>query len=212
MQQLDIIKTINILEKNKLPVSKMILVKSVENAIENAEKIGYPVVLKIFSKDVIHKSDMGFIKTKIDDPEELKSAYEDMKKKITKRKVKDYNIILQKMEEGLEIIIGLKRDPQFGPVVIFGLGGIFVEVLKDTSLRILPIDKNEALEMIKEIKSYPILEGIRGQKPVDIDHLANLIVKVSDLSKNKKIQEIDFNPVIADERSSKIVDARILIE
>ena len=121
-------------------------------------------------------------------------------------------VLVQKMESGIEVIIGMKNDAQFGPVLLFGLGGIFVEILKDTSLRITPVDKKQALGMIQEIKSYPLLEGVRGGKAVNIDAIADIIVKTSKLAENKKIREIDFNPVIVNERSAAIIDVRIMVE
>ena len=115
------------------------------------------------------------------------------------------------MERGKEIIVGMTRDPQFGSVLMFGLGGVFVEVLKDVSFRIAPIGKEEAEEMIEEIKASKILKGIRGEKPVNTEKLVDILVKVSKLAENKKILEVDLNPVIVNETSAIIVDARIML-
>ena len=211
--QLNFENTKKISEKYKLPLVSSILVKKPEQLSKSAKKIGFPLVLKISSSDIIHKSDVGGVKVGIETEEELIEAYNDIIKNIKKKKIKIDGILMQKKEEGKEVIVGVKKDPQFGPVIMFGLGGVFVEVLKDVSFRITPVDKKEALAMIKEIKGYKILEGIRGGKAVNIDSLVNIIVKISDMVlKNKKITELDFNPIIADEKKAVIVDARIIIE
>jgi acetyl-CoA synthetase (ADP-forming) len=212
MQQLDINKTIKLLEKYKFPFSKSKLAFAPDQAVKIAKEIGFPIVMKIASKDIIHKSDLGCVETNIKDEKQVEGAFEKITKKAKKKKAKVEGVLIQKQEQGKEVIIGMKRDPQFGPVVVFGLGGIFVEILKDTSLRILPIDKNQAEEMIKEIKSYKILEGIRGEKPVNINKLIDIIIKTSKLAEDKKILELDFNPVIINEKTATIVDARIMIE
>lgn len=213
MEQADIKKTLKLLEKYKIPFVKSSLAKNIEDAKKIAKKIKYPVVLKAISPDMIHKSDVGAVSIDIEDEQELEEEYEILLKRIPKKAKKNLEgVLVQKMETGKEIMIGMKKDPQFGPVILFGLGGIFVEVLKDTSLRIAPIKKKEAIEMIKEIKGYNILEGTRNQEPVDINSLANIIVKLSDLSNEKKVKEVDFNPVLADKRSAKVADMRIMIE
>jgi acetyl-CoA synthetase (ADP-forming) len=203
----------NLLEKYKLPFIKSKLCKNAEIAQKNAKIIGFPVALKVISPSIIHKSDVGGVKVNLQNEEEVKSAFEQILKKtkaLAKKKLE--GILVQKMESGTEVIIGMKKDPQFGAVILFGLGGIFVEILKDTSLRIAPVDKKEAIEMIQEIKASNILEGARGKKGVNIDELANIIVKLSKLAEEKKIKEIDFNPVIVNEKTAKIVDARIMVE
>jgi acetyl-CoA synthetase (ADP-forming) len=213
MEQLSIEQTMKLLEKYKLPFVKSKLCKSAELAQKNAKVIGFPVALKVVSPNIIHKSDIGGVRVNLQNEEEVKNAFEQIIKKtksLAKRKLE--GVLVQKMESGTEVIIGMKKDPQFGPVILFGLGGIFVEILKDTSLRIAPIDKKEAMEMIQEIKAYKILEGARGKKGVNIDEIANVIVKLSKLAEEKKIKEIDFNPVIVNEKTAKIVDARIMVE
>jgi acetyl-CoA synthetase (ADP-forming) len=121
-------------------------------------------------------------------------------------------MFVQPIVAGKEVIVGMKRDPVFGPAIIFGLGGIFVEVLKDTSLRIAPVNNEEARRMIEEIKGYAILSGLRGEKPVDIDALVKIIVAISKLSlAHQEIKEIDLNPVIVDDQIASVVDARIIL-
>jgi len=210
MQQLDIIKTIKILEKNKLPFSKSNIVKTKEQAIKTAKKIGFPVALKITSSKIIHKTDVNGVEINLETEDQVDKAYDHILKK--NKKVKIDGFLVQKMETGTEIIIGMKKDPQFGPIIMFGLGGIFTEILKDVSLRITPIDKNQAVDMIKEIKAHPILEGSRGRKAVNINALVDILLKTSQLSQNKNILELDFNPVIVDDKSATIVDARIMVE
>lgn len=215
MQQLNIIKTIKLLEKYTISFSPSKLATTPQQAAKIAQQIGFPVVLKIISPDILHKSDIGGVKVGLENQEQVIAAYNEILKNVKKkaRKAKIDGILVQKIESGLEVIVGMRRDPQFGPVLLFGLGGVFVEILKDTSLRITPVDKNQALEMIKEIKSYPILCGIRGKKPVNISALVNIITKTSNLAeKNKKILELDFNPIIVNEKSATIVDARIMVE
>lgn len=211
VHQLDIRKTIALLEKNKLLFLKCDICKSPEQAAAMAKKIGFPVVLKIVSRDIIHKSDIGGVIAGIENETQAAEAYSKIIKNSKKAKnAKIEGVLVQKMEQGIEVIVGLKRDPQFGPVIMFGLGGIFVELMKDTSLRISPVSKAQAFEMIKEIKAYPMLAGARGKEPVNMEALSGIIVKISKLAENKKIMEIDFNPVIVNERSAFIADARII--
>lgn len=213
MQQLDIKKTIKLLEKNRFPFPESKIVNTLEQTKKAAEEIKYPIALKIVAPELIHKSDIKGVKTNLENQEQLEKAFNDLQNIIKKKKIKKAEILVQKMESGTEVIIGLKRDPQFGPVILFGLGGIFTEILKDTSLRITPIEKSQALEMIKEIKSFPILEGVRGGKPVNLNALIDIIVKTSNLvEKDKNIQELDFNPIILNEKSAVIVDARIMVD
>jgi acetyl-CoA synthetase (ADP-forming) len=210
MQQLEFKKAKKLLEKYKLPLAKSEIVSSPEKAKLIAKKIRYPVAIKAISKEIIHKTDSGAVKVDIKDEKELLKSYEAMTKKI-KNKIE--GILVQKMEAGQEIIIGMKRDPQFDVVLIFGLGGIFTEILKDVSFRIAPIDKQEAEKMIDEIKASKILKGVRNLPPANIGSLANILTKLSKLAlENKNIQEIDFNPVIVDEKTAKIVDVRIMAD
>jgi acetyl-CoA synthetase (ADP-forming) len=215
MQQQDFNKTVKLLDKYKLPYPKSKLATSLEKAIKIAKAFGYPVVLKIISKDIIHKSDVGGVKTNLQNEKELTSAYENLLKSVKKKspRSKIEGVLVQKMGAGIEVIIGMKQDSQFGPVLMFGLGGIFVEVMKDVSFRVAPINKDQAEEMINEVKSSAILKGTRGVKPIKISALVDLLVKTSKLSvENKKILELDFNPVMVDEKSAKIIDVRIMIE
>ena len=167
-----------------------------------------PYTMKAISKEAVHKTETGAVKLNILSLDEAFWVWEEMWTKIPKVE----GIIVQKMEKGREIIIGMKRDNTFGPTILFGLGGIFAEAIKDTVLRVAPIVKEEALEMMQEIKGVKILQGLRGQPPVNFDILADILVNLSKLSlEHPEIKEIDFNPVMATENSAIIVDARVMI-
>ena len=180
------------------------------------EEIGYPAVLKISSVDITHKSDAGGVKVNLKDKAAVEKAYDDIMASCTS-KYPDANIegvAVQGMAKiGTEVIIGMTKDPSFGPVLMFGLGGIFVEVLKDVAFRIVPLDKNDASEMIQEIKGKKLLEGYRGEDPADIPYLEDMLLKLSDLvDKLDGIAEIDMNPVFAYKKGAVVVDARIILE
>jgi acyl-CoA synthetase (NDP forming) len=199
-----------------IPVIEAKLARTKAEAVALSEKMGFPVVLKIVSPDVIHKSDSGGVKLGLDNASQVSKAYDEIMSAIKKRqpKAKIEGISVQKMARpGVEVIIGMTKDMQFGPVLMFGLGGILVEVLKDVSFRIVPLTKRDAHEMIKEIKGYPLLEGYRGQEPADIPFLEAMILKVSDfIDKNPEIKELDLNPVFAYKNGAVAVDARVILE
>jgi len=199
--------TKNLLLKYDIPFVQTNLVKNESEAVLSAEKIGYPVSLKIFGSQIFHRVDIGGVKTGIRNRDETKEAFSSLSK------INGIDgILVQKMSQGQEIFIGMKRDSQFGPVLMFGLGGIFVEVLKDISFRICPVSEKEALSMVKEIKGYPILAGIRGKKGVNTENLVKILVQLSSLSlKEKNIQEIDLNPILANEKEAKAVDFKFFL-
>jgi acyl-CoA synthetase (NDP forming) len=206
-------KTQKLLSQYKIPFIKSRLAKNKLEALRFGELIGYPVVLKIVSSEILHKTDINGVKLNIKNPGELKKSFDEIIKSIKQKapKAKVEGVLVQKQKEGTEIIIGTKRDPVFGPVIMFGLGGIFVEVFKDVSFRLAPITEKEAKEMIKEIKGYKILAGFRGRKPVNLKKLAEILVNLSKLiQKEKNIKEIDLNPVIVNEIEAMVVDAKIL--
>ena len=213
MKQQAFSKTIKLIEKYKIPFAKSKLVKSEVALAKAAKEIGFPLAMKIISKDIVHKSDAKGVRVGLNSEEEVTEVYNELMA-IAKRKKADVEgILLQKIEEGKEVIIGVKRDEQFGPVVMFGMGGIFVEVMEDVSFRVAPLDKQEAEKMINEIKSKKILEGVRGEKPVNIAELASIIVNVSKLAyENKYVAEMDLNPVIVNEKTAKAVDVRIMTD
>jgi acetate---CoA ligase (ADP-forming) subunit beta len=192
------------------------LATSKEEAVALSEKMGYPIVLKISSVDITHKSDAGGVKVNLKDKAAVEAAYDDIMASCT-AKYPNANIegvAVQGMAKlGTEVIIGMTKDPSFGPVLMFGLGGIFVEVLKDVAFRIVPLDKTDASEMINEIKGKKLLQGYRGQDPADIPFLEDMLLKLSALvDKTGGIAEIDMNPVFAYKQGAVVVDARIILE
>jgi len=203
-----------VLSKYVIPVTQGSIAKSVDEAFQIASTIGFPVAMKISSPDISHKSDVGGVVLNIK-KEDVKAAYSDMISNVRKA-VPGANIegvlVQQMAPSGHEVIVGIKKDAQFGHALMFGLGGIFVEIYKDVSFRVTPIDKKEALEMISEIKGYPILKGIRGRKPADIDAVADVLVSVSELAQKENIVELDINPLIVGEKGAVAVDARAMIE
>lgn len=207
-------KSFALLKRYAIPYTDWKIAKKPEQAVRAAAKIGFPVAMKIISKKVVHKSDIGGVKINLKNKQEVLNAFEEITRNVKeKAKTKPEGILVQKMESGTEVIIGLKRDAQFGPVVMFGLGGIFVEVLKDVSLRIAPLTKEDCVEMIEEIKGSAMLKGVRGQKPVNINALIKILIAVSNIGmKNKNIIEMDLNPVIVNEKSATVVDVRIIAE
>ena len=210
------IESKQLLKAAKIPVVETRLATSKKEAVEIAAKMGFPVVMKIVSPDISHKSDVGGVKLGIQNATQAGKAYSEILASVKKhdRKAKIVGVSVQKMaRQGLEIIIGMTKDAQFGPVIMFGLGGILVEVLKDVSFRIVPLEKRDAAEMITEIKGFPVLKGYRGQEPANISFLEDMIVKVSDfVEKNPDIKELDLNPVFAYKDGAMAVDARIILE
>ncbi len=208
----------DILKACGLHLPKYKLTTTVDEAVEAAKETGYPVVLKIVSEDIIHKSDIGGVKVGIKDEEELKKAYNEImnnaKEKHPGARIKGI-LVNEMVEQGVETIVGGSEDPQFGPVVMFGLGGIHVEVLKDVAFRVAPITKKDALEMIHDIKSYEILYGVRGEGKKDIDSIAETISRISHLSHEfPEIVEMDINPlmVLDEGEGAIVVDARMTIK
>lgn len=191
------------------------LATSREEAISISQQFGFPIVLKIASSDVVHKSDAGGVKLGLKTAKQVGKAYDDILGAIKKQypEAKIQGVSVQKMARpGVEVIIGMSKDAQFGPVLMFGLGGILVEILKDVSFRIVPLAKRDAKEMIRDIKGYPLLEGYRGQEPVDVSNLEELILKVSDfVEQNPEVDELDLNPIFAYSDGAVAVDARVIL-
>jgi acyl-CoA synthetase (NDP forming) len=214
--QLTEIESKDLIKQAGIPVVEARLATSKTKAVELAKKMGFPIALKIISPDVIHKSDSGGVKLGIDSAAKVGEAYTEILAAIKKHypKAKVHGVSVQKMAKpGVEVIIGMTKDAQFGPVLMFGLGGILVEVLKDVAFRIVPLNKRDAHEMIKEIKGYPVLEGYRGHGPADISFLEDLLLKVSDfVDKNPEIKELDLNPIFAYKNKAVAVDARVILE
>jgi acyl-CoA synthetase (NDP forming) len=178
--------------------------------------MGFPVVMKIVSPDIIHKTDSGGVRLNIRNTTEAGNSYGEILSTVRKKHpgVRIEGVSVQKMvSRGVELIIGVTKDAQFGPVLMFGLGGIFVEVLKDVSFKIIPLTRKDAQDMIKEIKGYPVLGGFRGQEAVSIPILEDVILKVSEfVDTNPEIKELDINPIFAYKEGATAVDARIILE
>jgi len=210
------IESKELIKQAGISVSETKLATSREEAISLSQQLGFPVVLKVASPDVVHKSDAGGVKLGLKTANQVGKAYDDIMKAIRREypQAAIQGVSVQKMARpGIEVIIGMSKDPQFGPVLMFGLGGILVEVLKDVSFRIVPLVRRDAAEMIKEIKGYPLLEGYRGQEPADVPHLEELLLKLSDfVEKHTEIKEIDLNPIFAYSRGAIAVDARVILE
>jgi|SRR3989344_3118483 len=205
MQLLTEYKAEEFLEKNGFNVVERKLFVNEQEAFDYAKKIGFPVVLKISSDELMHKSEIHGVKLNIYRENFIKEYRSLEKNKITKQ-----GITVQKFINGKYIIIGLKKDPAFGHVIIAGLGGIFAEVIKDVSYRIAPIDKRQAIKMLEELKGYEILKGYRGEK-INLKNVVKTIMRVNKLTKKyKNIEELDINPLVANANEAKIVDARIV--
>jgi len=208
----------DLIAKYDIPVGEYKVIKDEDGAVKFSNKIGYPVVAKLMSPDIIHKTEAGIIKLNLNSDEEVRKAYKEVIKN-----GKNYNyeaqiegVNIQKMiEKGIvEIIIGSMRDINFGPVLMFGLGGIFVEIFKDVSYRVCPISQDEANKMIRSIKAFPLLDGYRGQPKADNERIIDTLLKCCRLLiENPEIEQLDLNPVIVFEkgRGLMVVDARIIL-
>ncbi len=205
-----------ILKAAGIPVVKTLLARSKKEAQQFAASIGYPVAMKISSRELLHKTEAGGVSLDLNGAEEVGLAYDRMLKNImTKYPCSTIEgVTIQPMiSKGVEVVIGVTLDPQFGPMVMFGLGGIFVEILKDVSFRIVPLTEEDAYEMIYDIRGRSLLEGVRGAEPVKIEALAEILLKLSRfVEANQDIKELDINPLLADSRGSVAVDARIILK
>lgn len=206
----------SVLADHGIPVTQCALARNEEETVREAEKMGFPVVLKIVSPDIIHKSDVGGVIVNLRTAKEVRDAYRQIMISIKKKakKAKIVGILIQEMAPpSTEVIIGSVKDPQFGPAIMFGLGGIFIEVLKDVTFRIAPLTKEEALEMVEEVKAYPLLKGYRNLPPADLEAIVDILVKTSMLvMEHPEIKELDLNPVMVYSKGAKTVDARIVLE
>jgi acyl-CoA synthetase (NDP forming) len=205
-----------LLSEAGIPTVETKLAASKEEAIVISKKLGFPVALKIVSPEITHKSDVGGVKLGLKTSKQVKEAYDEIISSVQQKYPKAIidGVSVQKMARpGIEVIIGMTKDAQFGPVLMFGLGGILVELLKDVSFRIVPLEREDAQEMIREIKGYPLLEGYRGSEPIDVSILEEILIKVSRfVDKNPEIKELDLNPVFAYKDGAVAVDARVVLE
>jgi len=209
------IESKQVLDEAGIPVVLAVLARDAKDAAKAADKTGFPVVLKIVSPDVTHKSDVGGVRLGLESAAEVEAAFDEIISavKAAQPDAHTEGVAVQKMAPaGTEVIVGMSKDPQFGPVMMFGLGGVLVEVLKDVAFRIVPLEPKDARQMVREIKGFPVLEGVRGQPPADIAALENLILKVSQfVEAHPEIEELDLNPVLAYPDGALAVDARIVV-
>ena len=190
--------------------------RSADDAAAAAERRGFPVVLKLLSPNVTHKSDVGGVALGLASRKDVREAFEEIRANLRQKapNARFEGVAVQAMAAaGLELIAGIVRDPQFGPMVMVGLGGVLVEVLKDTAVRIAPIDKREAHAMLAELRGAALLDGVRGRAAVDRDAIANLLVRISEFAARRaEVMEMDLNPIAAYESGLSVLDARILLE
>ena len=199
-----------ILASYGIPVTPEELITKPEDLSEAIFKIGYPLVMKGCAAEIAHKTEKGLIRVDVRNEEEALTAYKEITAAMDGI---EKAVLVQQMIKGQrELVVGLTRDPQFGPCVMFGLGGIFTEILEDTSFRVAPIEKRDALEMIQEIKAHKILEAIRGMEPVDKDILADILIAIGRLGiENEAVKEIDINPLIISRGQPVAVDALVVL-
>ena len=205
-----------VLRAYNLPTPNTILARSSDEAAAAAEKIGYPVVLKIASPQISHKSDVGGVKVGLADAEAVKNAFFDITARAQRLRPEAYiaGCLVQEMApKGCkEIIIGFKRDDQFGPLLMFGLGGIYVEILKDIAFRLAPLGRDDAKAIIREIKSYMLLKGVRGEQPVNFQAIEDILLTMSELALDfPEIHEAEFNPVLVNAEKAVVADVRITL-
>jgi acyl-CoA synthetase (NDP forming) len=197
-----------------VPLAPERVVRSSDEAVAAAKQIGFPVVLKVLSSDIAHKSEAGGVVLGLRNADEVARAYDQMMAQVRGREPKaciEGALVARMIEGGIETVIGTKRDPMFGPVVMFGLGGVYVEVLKDVTLRLAPVDRAAALEMIRGIKGFALLAGARGKPPVDLDVLADALVAMSRFAAaHPEVASAEINPFIAMPKGGVAVDALIL--
>lgn len=198
-----------------LPTPPHFIAHSPEEATEKAASLGFPVVLKVVSPQVVHKSEAGGVRVALADTDAVRQAYQAVESSVRSFRpdaVIEGMLLLPHFQGGTELIVGGLQDVQFGPTVMFGLGGIFVELLKDVSFRVAPIDQEEARQMIQEIKGYPLLSGFRGRPLLDLDALAAFLADLSGLmNRHPEIEELDLNPVFLFPKGLAVADARIKI-
>ncbi len=207
------LESFELLKAYQIPTADTIITRTIDETVQSADMLGYPLVMKIVSPQISHKTDVGGIRLNLKNKEEIQTAYKDMMQKV-RLKEPDANIDgvqLQRMlSDGVEVIIGMVRDPTFGPMIMFGLGGVYVELFKDVVFKIAPVSRIEAENMMKEIKAFKLLLGARGDKPKDIESITDTILKVSQLVTDfPQINEFEINPLIVSEEGSSAVDMRL---
>ena len=198
-----------------IPVVETRLARSREEAISLAEEIGYPAVLKVVSPEISHKSDIGGVKVNLQDQTQVAHAYDEIVSAATAQPSnRIHGVSVQPMvRQGIEVIMGMSKDPRFGSVLTFGLGGVTVEIYRDVAFRLAPLTRRDAREMIREIKGLPLLQGYRSQKPADIPALEEALLNLSRfVEEHPEIRELDLNPIFAQEKGAIAADARVVLE
>ncbi len=205
----------DLLAKHGISVPEYKVASSLEETIIKSKSLGFPLVMKVISPDIMHKTDIGGVTLNIMNEQQIRESYQNMVDRVKKSKPKakiNGVLLYKKLPKGVEVIIGMTRDSQFGPTVMFGLGGIFTEILQDVSFRICPVTRIDIEEMIYEIKGIRILEGYRDHQGCDIDSLVDIVLAISDIAINYSvIKEIDLNPIMAYEKGAVVVDAKIVL-
>lgn len=213
---LPINQSMDIFSSYEFPVLPWAFVRTAEDAWEQAVKIGFPVVMKVVSQQIIHKVDVGGVRLNLNSAEDVQNSFRDIMAVGEKLKAKIDGVFMQRMApKGREVILGMKRDPHFGPILMFGLGGIYVEALKDVTFRVAPIRELSANDMLKSIRAFKLLEGVRGEPPADLDAIAECLKRLSQLScDHPEIDEIDINPlmVYGEGKGAGVIDARIILK
>lgn len=202
-----------VLESSGIATAKCLRVTSPEEAAREAEKMSFPVVLKVCSRKISHKSDIGGVALNLASQEEVARAYERLLA-AGRRHDPEAGLVLQKMAgPGRELIVGVTVDIHFGPVIMLGMGGIFTEILDDTTCRLLPITPDDARDMAASLRGYPVLSGARGQAPADLEAVQDLLARVSGLvSEHPEIREMDLNPVVVYPKGCLVLDARMVLQ
>jgi acyl-CoA synthetase (NDP forming) len=204
-----------VLAEAGIPCAVARLATTAEEAAAAAREVGLPAVVKVVSPDIVHKTDVGGVRLGLKTPEEVSQAFHEVtaaaRQHMPQARILGVSVQRQ-AAPGVEVIVGMSKDPQFGPVIMFGLGGILVELFRDVSFRIVPLEPRDARQMIREIKGLPLLMGYRGQPPADLEALERLILRVSELVEAyPEIAELDLNPVFARPDGAEAVDARIVL-
>jgi acetate---CoA ligase (ADP-forming) len=211
-------KAVQLLEAYRLPVARGLMATSEEQAIASSAKLGFPVAMKVFSPDIIHKTDVKGVVLNVGNATEAENAYRSIMHHVGSMRpdARIRGVYVSKMiEAGREVILGIKRDPSFGAVIMFGLGGIFVELYRDVSFRIAPLSESAAMGMIKDIKAYELLNGARGMEKFDTDSIKNCLMRLSRLAMDfPEISELDINPmiVLAEGKGCFVADAKVVIQ
>jgi acyl-CoA synthetase (NDP forming) len=212
---LDEIQCKKVLKSACIKVTLPVLAKSKNQAFAAADKMGYPVVMKIVSPQITHKSDIGGVKLRLENKRQAGTAYNEIMAAVRKKapEARIDGVSIQKMAApGLELVMGMIRDPQFGPMLMFGLGGTSVEILRDVAFRMTPLTRQDAKDIIRQIRGYRLLEGYRGHPPVDVEYLEEMLMKLSTfIEENPEIKEMDINPILAYKKGAVAVDARIIL-